>query len=123
MIMWTEEEFYKYKGDDEFLTVSYYGKVTVRKHKEYSEYVECYSQYQKQEKLNGYNNNLDNLACDIRKELRDKIGSSVWDNQKCFIELWKKENSNVAMDDIVMYHGFDESGKYKFWVEREEGVE
>lgn len=44
MNMYTEEEFYKYKGDDEFLTVSYYGKATVRKHKEYSEYVEAFNE-------------------------------------------------------------------------------
>lgn len=43
-MMWTEEEFYKYKGDDEFLEVSYYGKATVRKHKEYSEYVEAFNE-------------------------------------------------------------------------------
>lgn len=121
--MWTEEEFYKYKGNDEFLEVSYYGKATVRKHKKYSEYVECYIQYQKQENLNEYNNNLDNLAYEVRKQLKDKIEKSVWDNQKCFIDLWKKENPDVAMNDIVMYHSFDESGKYKFWVEMKEKSE
>lgn len=44
MSMYTEEEFNRYKGDDEFLTVSYYGKATVRKHKGYSEYVEAFNE-------------------------------------------------------------------------------
>lgn len=42
--MWSEEEFYKYKGDEEFLEVSYYGKATVRQHETYEEYLEAFDE-------------------------------------------------------------------------------
>lgn len=124
MNMYTEEEFNRYKGDDEFLEVRYYANWSeehiIIQHKTYQEYVDYYNQQQLQ---NTYNKNLDSLAYDIRQELKNKIESSVWDNQKCFIELWKKENPNIEMNDIVMYHSFDESGNYKFWVEMKEKSE
>ncbi len=43
-MMWTEEEFNKYKGAAEFLEVSYYGKAVIRKHKTYEEYVQSYKE-------------------------------------------------------------------------------
>lgn len=43
MRMWTEEEFNRYKGDEQSLEVSYYGGVKVRKHKTYDDYVETFN--------------------------------------------------------------------------------
>lgn len=44
MNVWSEEEFYKYKGDEEFLEVSYYGKATIREHSTYEGYLEAFNE-------------------------------------------------------------------------------